>query len=197
MPAKRILTATLALLMIAAIPARAASVPTLTVIDTIRPGAGESYAMDYSNSVALNGYLYFAARDGVIGVELWRTNGTTTELVKEILSGSNSSYPDHFTALGNYLYFTADDGTHGAELWRTDGTELGTTLVKDIYSGSNSSDLAYLTAMGNYLYFNANDGTNGFELWRTDGTTPGTTLIKDINTSGSSSPDSACPSAQH
>jgi len=38
MPAKRALSAALALLLIAAIPARATSVPTLTVIDTINPG---------------------------------------------------------------------------------------------------------------------------------------------------------------
>ncbi|NQW55409.1 MAG: hypothetical protein HQ458_00920, partial [Chloroflexi bacterium] len=58
MSAKRSLTLALALLLVAAIPARATSVPTLTVIDTINPGSGSSYAMDYSDSVAFNGYLY-------------------------------------------------------------------------------------------------------------------------------------------
>ena len=121
MPATRVLTAALALVLIAAVPARATSVPTLTVIDSIRPGPDASYALDASTAVALGDYLYFAANDGTNGRELWRTNGTTTTLVEDIRTGSDGSYPDYFTALGDYLYFQADDGTNGYELWRTDG----------------------------------------------------------------------------
>jgi ELWxxDGT repeat protein len=122
MSTKRILTTAMALLLIAAIPARATSVPTLTVIDTINPGAGSSFAMDSSDSVSLGGYLYFNADDGTHGYELWRTNGTTTELVQDIRSGADGSNPYGFTALGDYLYFQADDATHGFGIWRTDGT---------------------------------------------------------------------------
>ena len=190
MPAKRILSAALALLLVAAIPARATSVPTLTVVE-INPGSGSSSAMDNSESAALDGYLYFTATDGDSGYELWRTNGEVTELVKEIRSGADGSYPDHFTALGGYLYFRANDGTSGNELWRTDGTEAGTTRVKDINSSAGGSSDPYgFTALSGYLYFRANDGTSGNELWRTDGTEAGTTRVKDINSSagGSSNP---------
>jgi ELWxxDGT repeat protein len=184
MPAKRILSAALALLLVAAIPARATSVPTLTVIDTINPGAGSSSAMDSSDSAALGDYLYFQADDGTHGDELWRTNGTTTTLVEDINSGSNNSNPEYFAALGDYLYFRADDGAHGTELWRTDGTT--TSLVEDINTGSNGSYPEHLTALNGYLYFQADDGTNGNELWRTDGTEAGTTRVKDINSSSGS-----------
>ena len=187
MPAKRILSAALALLLVAAIPARATSVPTLTVVE-INPGSGSSSAMDNSESAALDGYLYFTATDGDSGYELWRTNGEVTELVKEIRSGADGSYPDHFTALNGYLYFTAYDGTSGNELWRTDGTEAGTTRVKDINSSAGgSSNPSGFTALSGHLYFQATDGTNGFELWRTDGTEAGTTRVKDINSGGYSS----------
>ena len=169
MPAKRILSAALALLLVAAIPARATSVPTLTVIDTINPGAGSSSAMDSSDSAALGDYLYFQADDGTHGDELWRTNGTTTTLVEDINTGSNNSNPENFAALGDYLYFQADDGTNGYELWRTNGTEAGTTLVENIRSGGAGSYPDYFTALGDYLYFQANDGTT-LGLWRTDGT---------------------------
>ena len=169
MPAKRILSAALALLLVAAIPARATSVPTLTVIDTINPGSGSSSAMDSSDSVALGDYLYFQADDDTHGEELWRTNGTTTELVQDINSGTDSSSPRYLTALGDYLYFAAYDATHGDELRRTNGTT--TELVEDIDDGANSSGPEYFTALGDYLYFAASDGTHGEELWRTDGTT--------------------------
>ena len=66
---------------------------------------------------ALGDYLYFLAYDDTHGYELWRTNGTTTELVDNIHSGADSSYPYGFTALGDYLYFLANDGTNG-NLWR-------------------------------------------------------------------------------
>ncbi len=136
MPAKRILSAALALLLVAAIPARATSVPTLTVVDTIRPGAGNSFAMDASDSVALGSYLYFAATDGTLGYELYKTNGQTTTLVKDINVGSASASPDNFAVLGDYLYFSADNGINGVELWRTNGTSLGTTLVSNINTDS-------------------------------------------------------------
>jgi trimeric autotransporter adhesin len=197
MPAKRALSAALALLLVAAIPVRAANVPTLTVVN-INPGASSSYAMDHSESVALNGYLYFSANDGTHGDELWRTNGTNSALVKDIntgISGANDSYPQSFTALGDYLYFRADDGTHGWELWRTNGTAGGTTLVKDINEtgtgGVNPSNPYFLTAFRNYLYFKADDGTHGEELWRTDGTT--TSLVTDINLNGTGVTDGSYP----
>ena len=60
-------------------------------------------------------------------------------MVKDIDSGSGSSYPDHLTAVGNTLYFRANDGTNGAELWKSDGTASGTVMVKDIQQGSGSS----------------------------------------------------------
>ena len=173
----------LAFVLIAAIPARAASVPTWTVIDTINPGPGGSGALDSGNSSAFKGYVYFAAETDALGRELWRSNGTTTELVKDINgenAGMDSSSPSRFGVLGNWLYFRADDGVHGRELWRTDGTAANTTMVKDINSDGNSNP-DNLTAFGGLLYFSATDTAHGNELWKSDGTAAGTVLVADIN----------------
>ena len=116
MPAKRIRRSAvllLALLMVAAVPARATTPPTFTVVDSIRPGSEGSYAMDLSRTGVLNGYLYFEARGASGDGELWRTNGTTTELVKSINSGSDSD-ADYFVAMGDALYFTTRNSTAAA-----------------------------------------------------------------------------------
>ena len=140
--------------------------------------------------------IYFQADDGTNGTELWKSDGTTTgtTMVKDINSGSSSSFPDMFTAIGNTLYFSADDGTNGTELWKSDGTTTGTVMVKDINSGNASSFYSSmtsgcggLTAIGNTLYFSADDGTYGCELWKSNGTANGTMLIQDMNRGTSSS----------
>ena len=176
MPAKRSLTLALALLLVAAIPARATGFPTITVVDSILPGENSSNAMQ--NSARFGNYLYFLANDQASGQELWRTNGTTTTRVADINAGSGDSYPHSFVTLGNYLYFAANDGT-GEEVWRTDGTT--TTLVKDVRNESSQQNNLDLVVFGNYIYFAADDGTgDGVELWRTDGTRDGTKLFKEI-----------------
>ena len=188
MPAKRSFTLALALLLVAAIPARATSAPTITVID-VAPGAGDSYAMDTGAPGELNGYLYFQADDGTNGMELWRSNGTSTVLVEDICVGGNDSSPTDFTQLGTYLYFRADDCLSGRELWRTNGTT--TERVLDINpgnSGQDSSTPRCFAEFNGYLYFQAEDGTSGRELWRTNGTI--TEMVENMyNGSGSSNPN--------
>ena len=178
MPAKRSLTLALALLLVAAIPVRATTFPEVYVVDTIWAGENSSSAL--MNSVRFGNYLYFTATDNSSGWELWRTNGTTTERVKDI-NPTGDSYPGGFAAFGNYLYFVADDGVSGREIWRTDGTAAGTTLLKDIWNESSQPGDPAFAAFGGYLYFAADDGTgDGIELWRTDGTANGTALFKEI-----------------
>jgi adhesin/invasin len=84
----------------------------------------------------VNGTLFFSADDGSTGRELWRSDGTETGTVrvKDIRSGSSSSYPGALTNVNGTLFFSADDGTHGTELWQT---VIATTLT--ITNGNNQS----------------------------------------------------------
>ena len=92
------------------------------------PGSG-----DGTQWVAVDGYLYFAAYSDTSGIELWRTDGSTAEMVKDIAPGSDSSSPEFLAAYEGELYFSASSGSDGdTELWKTDGTEGGTKEVKEI-----------------------------------------------------------------
>ena len=149
------------------------------------------------SNLAHNLRLFISANDGIVGQELFVTDGTAdgTSLVKDINTNTNSD-PHNMTAVDGVYFFAASDGFTGIELWKSDGTTGGTVKVKDINPGISSSSPSNLTALGNTLYFSANDGTNGTELWMSDGTSAGTVMVKDIyagqDTDG---PNSSTPSS--
>jgi ELWxxDGT repeat protein len=176
-----------------------------TLLHDVNPITGDAFGLAFSGAlpqvISINNVAYFAADDGVHGLELWRSDGTAagTRMVKDLRTTNNNfigspgpggtingSNPMRLTAVGSTLYFTADDGVHGVELWKTDGTEAGTVLVKDfvapafpVYPGIPSGPTDLVNVNGT-LFFRVDDGEHGFELWKTDGTAAGTMLVKDI-----------------
>ncbi|QGJ70240.1 Hypothetical protein PBC10988_19350 [Planctomycetales bacterium 10988] len=141
---------------------------------------GSSYPIDFTE---VNGTAYFTALTPSEGDELWKTDGTTagTELVADIVPGSEGSYIDDLINVNGTLFFTANTASYGRELWKTDGTSAGTVLVKDITPGTDDTLIQDQLAVNGTLYFRFTDGTYGRELWKSDGTSAGTTLVKDLN----------------
>jgi ELWxxDGT repeat protein len=138
--------------------------------------------------VAVGGYAFFAASDSAHGNELWKSDGTTATLVKDINPGTGPSSPCYLTAVGNTLFFQANDGAHGPELWKSDGTAAGTVMVKDIYPGAVGSYPQDLVNVNGTLFFKAYDPVGRYELFRSDGTDAGTYMVKDICPGGSGNP---------
>jgi ELWxxDGT repeat protein len=139
--------------------------------------------------VNANGTIYFETNDGVHGIELWKSDGTTagTVMVKDINPGVDDGVNGTIITMNGIVYFVGNDGTHGLELWKSDGTDAGTVMVKDILPGVNKSGIRIGGGLGTAinasgtLYFAADDGSTGLELWKSDGTEAGTVLVKDIN----------------
>lgn len=142
--------------------------------------------------VVLNNEILFAPSlvqgGNAVGVELYKSTGTSISLVKDINPNNlYSSNPSKLTILGTNCFFSADDGTNGGELWKTDGTTSGTNLYLDLNTGSASSNPDFLNVISSQLTFVATHSTLGRELFKTNGS-GSLVLIKDINTAGDSNP---------
>ena len=186
MPAKRSLTLALALLLVAAIPARGATPPTIQLID-LRPMADSSSPGDL---VLFEGKIFFAADDGTHGRELWRTDGapdathTGTELVCDLFTAPGfGSNPYILAVLGDWLYFRADPGIARRALYRTNGAIDGceaVTTAPTIDGGMENPRV-----LGDQLWFSALSA-DGVEPWMTTNGAPA--QVANINPTGSSNP---------
>ncbi|KAH8058021.1 hypothetical protein JL722_6567 [Aureococcus anophagefferens] len=115
------------------------------LVKDIRPGTKPS---NPSSIFAFNGRAYFAADDGVVGAELWVTDGSgaNTRLLEDLRPGARGSSPKYFTALtteASRLFFLATTSDLGdargssleapvaRRLFESDGTRHGTKRVYD------------------------------------------------------------------
>lgn len=156
-------------------------VPTVNLVQDINL-LPEMAGSNPASSIVIDGVLYFTAATRTTGVELWRSDGTSsgTKLVHDINNGSGSSNPSNLTNVGGKLFFSAYDGIlHGAEPWISDGTSSGTRFLRNIFPGTQTTPREFADVNGT-LFFVASNSTQGFELWSSDGTFEGTKLVRDI-----------------
>ena len=155
--------------------------------------------------VPIDNKLYFPGTSTTVDdTELFVTDGTVINFVKDIYPGTRTSAPSQLTRVFGVLFFSARDGffeapppdgenAKGQELWRSDGTPAGTRMVKDIFPGSNApgfrdrfalnSSPHNLAGADGILFFGAFDSNSGFpgvqgrNLWMSDGTEAGTLRV--------------------
>jgi ELWxxDGT repeat protein len=140
---------------------------------TIPTGALVSVA----DLTAFNGKLYFTADDhSGAGIELWTSDGTTTQMVTGVSGGSTSSLnlplQADLTSFNGSLYFLGDDSS-GLSLWKSDGTIDNATEVLDGSSNpiSMSGTGGILSVVNNTDLYFAGANADGSGLWKTNGTT--------------------------
>lgn len=153
------------------------------IVSNINPSFGASSSPE--NLTVYNNELYFSAFTNTNGRELYKTNGTTVTLVKDIAVGSEDGIASStFIELNGFLYFFAQDtaGT-GFDLWRTDGTTNGTIKMVNHNSNNIAGNKLYFSKLNNELYFLAqdiNDITVGIELYKYNPTNNTISLVVDI-----------------
>lgn len=82
------------------------------MIHELTPGA-EGTNMAWFNRVGQS--VYFTAIAPDVGLEPWRTNGLSAQLVADLNPGEGWSHVQYFVKAGDFVYFTSD-----SNLWRSD-----------------------------------------------------------------------------
>lgn len=122
--------------------------------------------------LGVNGNLYFAETDAIVGPQLWVSDGTVfgahmVDRDEECPGAYCAPAPLSFFRMGATVCFVTGSG-----LWKTDGSAAGTQQFASIsnvtlLASSPTSAIAYLIN---------SDGI----VWKTDGTAAGTTLAGSI-----------------
>lgn len=141
-------------------------------------GKNAAYRFDM---VDVNGTLFFAGNQKVdantaeTGIELFKTNGNTIVLVKDIMAGVPSSFPRKMANVNGVLYFFVNNTLNRAELWK----HIPVDACHDVFllneqtvrcpinnvATTVESLLGQITPVGNDFYFVIAAGNMGVEPW--------------------------------
>ena len=157
----------------------------LANINTIDDFSGYSAPSDFFE---FNGYLYFIASSGAYGTdrELYRTDGVTVALFKDVapanLSGfPQGSYPQFIVMNGKLYFFATSTGSNSQNsLWQTDGTSTNTINVSNIsFADYADSSKRSVIVYNNELYFSGYENL-GSELYKFNDASNTTSLVKEL-----------------
>ena len=129
-----------------------------------------------------NGTLYFVAKEGTSGDDLWKLDAVTGNPVRlnVPVEGDGNNGPYNLTSINGILYFTLYQ-ENGIELWRVDPT-TGNPVRLNLDSVSSSRYLRDFKNVNGTLQFKASDyGADGYELWQIDVATGKPVFLKEVD----------------
>ncbi|MBL8809681.1 MAG: hypothetical protein JNM43_05845 [Planctomycetaceae bacterium] len=146
------------------------------VLKDVKFGADSSAfpAGQSTEFVSFGGWRYFAADNGTVGSEVWRTDGTeaNTQLFQDVRTGAAGSFPSDFYVGDGKLFFTAANTSGIRSLYASDGTTSGTVMLS-----ANRVDAALGTVDTTTYFLRSGLMAAPGEFWRSDGTPSGTVLM--------------------
>ncbi len=140
--------------------------------DLLVGGSPAASSMPHTLTPVGSRWLFFAATTA-FGVELWRTDGVTTELFSDIRTGSASSSPTGNSWLANprfpvtttgKMFFVANDGVHGAEPFVFDTGVLAATAGMRYAVMTAKHHEGFTLFESNEPYSRANEVTGGTNI---------------------------------
>ncbi|MEO1999276.1 MAG: PEP-CTERM sorting domain-containing protein [Planctomycetaceae bacterium] len=156
--------------------------PVVAAVISLASDVDPSGSSNPSEFTVFGGQLYFRAQTAATGSEVFRFDGSASQLVADLNPGASGSNPAALTSWNDQLFLQANVASTGTELYQFDGVSLQMT---DIAVGAASSSPANFHAHQGALYFQANDGVLGAELYSSDGNS--VSLVEDIRSGSRSS----------
>lgn len=135
-----------------------------------------------SEKVVYDGHVYFVRDSPAVGQELFRSDGTTVELVEDLQVGTEGSSIGGLVVYDGDLYFRASTSSTGSELYRYDGSSV--SVAADVISGSEGASPYDLTLYNGFIYFSAENASQDRELYRFSPDT-GAQLVENVSSVGS------------
>ena len=102
---------------------------------TAQVGNGNTYGVYSITPMGVETFIILLSMMRM-GQELWKSDGTTETLVKDINAGSGDSDPQNLVASGNELFFEAKPDGDTQQIFATDGTSAGTTQLSQTLNGA-------------------------------------------------------------
>jgi ELWxxDGT repeat protein len=143
----------------------------------LQPGDSTGDSNPHNLARAFARDLYWAADDGMLGVEpyrshdatdaqLWAYKNASAALHADVFFGAPSSNPTELTAFDGALYFVANAPFGARELWRTTASGFESVPNAPVMQNPDS-----LTVAGQRLFFVAVNAQGVRNVFSTDGTT--------------------------